>query len=523
LRAARGARQGRRNSGRWLAALVACLGLACDTAGAPPAPGATAQPAASEALQTHVLSRAGYGPNDWSRARIERLGVADYLDEQLRPASISDRAMDARLREYPSLEQAFHDLMEDYPLGSDMQAIPLFDLMRAKLLRSIDGRRQLEQVLVDFFFDHFNVYGPDAITIHAIAPYERQAIRPHVLGRFEDMLLAVARSPAMLYYLDNYLSRREGFVFEGEVQGLNENYARELLELHTLGVDGGYDQQDIIEVARAFTGWTIAPRQIAGADGFFFWPDAHDSGAKSVMGELTIPAGGGIEDGEAVLRFLARHPNTAGFLCGKLVARFVDESPPAATVAACTDAYLASDGHLREAMRAILSSPEFLDTARAGSKVKRPIHFVASMVRATGMKIEDFVVDVVDGEEITLLEALAFTLGTLGEPLYQAHPPTGYPDESGHWANGGALVTRFKLVAQLAYADAPLGVDWGTSGGADAEIADAVGERVLPGGVSDATRSAVIDHLSFLALAPQPVRVREAGSLLLSSPDFMRH
>ena len=145
------------------------------------------------------------------------------------------------------------------------------------------------------------------------------------------------------------------------------------------------------------------------------------------------------------------------------------------------------------------------------------------MVRATGMKIEDFVVDVVDGEEITLLEALAFTLGTLGEPLYQAHPPTGYPDESGHWANGGALVTRFKLVAQLAYADAPLGVDWGTSGGADAEIADAVGERVLPGGVSDATRSAVIDHLSFLALAPQPVRVREAGSLLLSSPDFMRH
>jgi uncharacterized protein (DUF1800 family) len=502
-------------------ALVVCvgLGLACD-------PGGAATPAAAPVdplvLQAHVLSRIGYGPDAWTLARIDSLGVTAYIEEQLDPARIPEPEIDARLADVPALQMSFHDLMETYPLNQPGLRQPVVDLMRLKLLRSILGRRQLEQVLVDFWFDHFNVYGLDALTIHGVIPYERDVIRPGVLGRFEDMLLGVARSPAMLYYLDNFRSSRDGFEFGDEIRGLNENYARELLELHTLGVDGGYDQQDVIEVARAFTGWTIAPRAIAGADGYFFWPDAHDDAEKSLMGDLLLRAGGGETDGEAVIAYLAAHPSTAHFLCSKLVTRFVDENPPDTSVNRCQDTYLASDGDLREVMRSILLSPDFLDPARAGAKVKRPLHWASSLARTTGLDV-DYVLDSAEGEPITPIEALVYYLQLLGEPVYQAHPPTGYPDESLHWASGGSLVTRFGLVSLIAGGDVVLDVDWGATGGGDAALVHAVSQKLLPGGVRASTRDATLAHLSQYPLAPDALRVREAGALLLSSPDFMRH
>ena len=385
--------------------------------------------------------------------------------------------------------------------------------MQAKLLASVYSRRQLEQVLTDFWFDHFNVYGLDGFTNFALIPYERDTIRPHVLGRFEDLLLAVARDPAMLYYLDNYLSSREGFEFDGEIRGLNENYARELLELHTVGVDGGYDQADVIAVARAFTGWTIGSRGIAGADGSFFWGAAHDQDAKSIMGELDIPAFGGEQDGRDVIAYLAQHPSTAGFLCRRLIERFVDEDAPASLVDRCSSTYLSSRGDLRQVMRVLLLSDQFLDTARAGGKVKRPLVFAASLARGCELDLSD--------EQLLL--GLVFYLELLGEPLYQAHPPTGYPDASAHWASGGSLVTRFNLITLLTNADLALGIDWGVSDGSPAEVVDGVARKLLPGGLSSTTRDQAIALVSQLPPAPAAPRVREAAALILSSPDYMRH
>ena len=506
-------------------ACTALLGLACDPAGLAPVVDSPRPTAALDPLQAHVLARTAYGADTWTVARIEALGVDGYLDEQLTPAGIADPEVDAFAAARPTLEMDFHDLLLGYPTGGPTAAIPLINLIEMKLLRSIHTRRQLEQVLVDFWFDHFSVYGADNVTIHDVTPYERDAIRPHVLGRFEDMLRAVARSPAMLYYLDNYLSSREGYVLLGEVRGLNENYARELLELHTVGVDRGYDQNDVIEVARALTGWTIGPPALTGPDGFLFVLDAHDQGAKSIMGQLQIPPGGGEQDGHDVITYLAAHPNTADFLCTKLVARFVDETPPPAAVAACASAYRASGGDLRATTRAVLFSPEFRDTARAGTKVKRPLHFLASLIRALDIDIEGVEVDVPDPQNprVSLLDLLAFFADLLGEPPYLARPPTGFPDESEHWANAGGLITRLQLIYSITFLDGTLGIDWGTVGGTNAEVADAVTRKLMPGGVSEATRGAVLFHLAGWTGFPTDFRAREAAGILLASPDFMMH
>lgn len=471
-------------------------------------------------LENHVLARTGYGADAWSQARIEELGVTAYIDEQLAPATIPDPAIDALLASRPTLALGYEQLVDAYPLDGERAAVPLVELLEMKILRGVHSRRQLEQVLVDFWFDHFNVFAVDAIGLHAVVPYERDAIRPHVLGRFEDMLRAVARSPAMLHALDNDRSTREGFVFMGELRGLNENFARELLELHTVGRDGGFEQQDVVEVARAFSGWTIGPPALAEPGGFLFWSAAHDADAKSLMGGLAIPAGGGREDGDRVITWLATHPRTAHHLCTKLVVRFVDESAPPSPVAACASAFLAGGGDLRAATRAVLNSPEFLDAARAGRKVKRPLQFVASLARASRMPVEG--IDL-PGSSYTLLDLLVHFLDLMGEPLYRAHPPTGFPDDSAHWASAGSFVSRLKLIDGIAAADRVLGIDWGTTGGSDTEIVDAVARRLLPGGIAPPTRLAVLAHLERYAMAPSEVRTREAAVLLLSSPEFMQH
>lgn len=508
-----------------VAAIVAALSLGCEpTAPARSIDAPSASTSAARA-QTHVLARAGYGADAYSSALIDAIGVAAYIDAQLRPSAIPDPEIDAMLAARPALSMTFQELVDAYPLDGDTAALPILQLFEMKILRSVHARRQLEQVLVDFWFDHFNVFGADGIVLHAVIPYERDAIRPHVVGRFEDMLRAVASSPAMLYYLDNYQSTKDGFVFMGERRGLNENYARELLELHTVGVDAGYDQQDVIDVARAFTGWTIGPRQFTDPSGFLFWPAAHDVDEKSLMGELRLAAGGGIEDGEDVITYLARHPRTADFLCTKLVVRFVDEVPPPATVQACATAYLAGDGHLGDATRAILLSPEFLDARHAGAKVKRPIHFVASLLRATGLEVDGASVTIpgTPPRELRMLDVAASFVESMGEPLYLAHPPTGFPDDSGHWASAGGLVTRFKLVEALVALGLLDDVDWSLAAFDNASIVDAVAGRLLPGGVDAPTRAAVLAHLGPYTGFPASLRTREAAALILSSPDFTQH
>jgi uncharacterized protein (DUF1800 family) len=280
------------------------------------------------------------------------------------------------------------------------------DLVEAKLLRAIYSDRQLEEVLTDFWYNHFNVFLDKGADRYMVTTYEREVIRPHVLGHFKDLLLATAQSPAMMFYLDNWQSKANG---KGR-QGLNENYGRELMELHTLGVDGGYTQQDVTEVARCFTGWTIRePRQ--GGD-FEFNEKVHDKGEKHVLG-VTIPAGGGMGDGLKVLDILARHPATANFISKSLAIRFVSDDPPAALVEKMAATFQKTDGDLREVMRTMLHAPEFWDPANFRAKMKSPLEMVASAVRA------------VNGD-VDFAQNLAGQLNQLGEPLYRKLEPTGY-------------------------------------------------------------------------------------------------
>jgi uncharacterized protein (DUF1800 family) len=318
----------------------------------------------------------------------------------------------------------------------------MIELAEQKLLRAIYSEQQLQEVLSDFWFNHFNVdarKGPDRFML---TEYEREAIRPHVLGKFRDLLESTARSPAMLFYLDNWMSAAEpdAGLPPGQTarppnrRGLNENYARELMELHTLGIDVGYTQKDVIEVARAFTGWTIDNPRLGG--GFRFQPRLHDGGEKIVLGHR-IKAGGGISDGEQVLDILAEHPSTARFIATGLVRRFVSDHPPASLVNRAAGRFRSTHGDLREVMRTILTSPDFMSAASYGAKIKTPYEFVVSALRATAADVRD-------------ARPLVRALQQLGMPLYQCQPPTGYQDSADAWMNTGALVNRMNFAVALA-------------------------------------------------------------------------
>ena len=282
-------------------------------------------------------------------------------------------------------------------------------MQSAKLARAVVSERQLDEVMVDFWENHFSVYSGKGQTRLFLASYDRDVIRPHALGRFRDLLEAVAKSPAMLFFLDNWESaadslhptlaaarqpargrfagirrpaigrfppRPAGAAAPKRARGLNENYARELMELHTLGVDGGYSQKDVIEVARALTGWTMNPR-----DGeFVFRPEMHDAGQKVVLGR-TLAAGRGIEDGEDVLDIVARHPSTARFITRKLVRHFVSDSAPPALVDQCASVFTKTDGNIRETLRCIVTSPAFFSRSASRPTVKSTFEVVASAMR----------------------------------------------------------------------------------------------------------------------------------------------
>jgi uncharacterized protein (DUF1800 family) len=322
--------------------------------------------------------------------------------------------------------------------------LPLRELQQAKLLRAVFSERQLQEVMVDFWFNHFNVFGQKDAARWLLTSYERDAIRPHALGKFKELLLATAQSPAMLLYLDNFMSQVEPpappprFDADGNPApqprrpGLNENYARELMELHTLGVDGGYTQEDVIAVARCFTGWTIGPR---GNMGFVFRPRTHDKGEKVLIGQRIAP-GGGIEDGLRVLDLLAKHPSTARFISRKLCQRFVADEPPESLVDRIAARFTETGGDLREVVRAILTSPEFYSPRSYRNKIKSPLELVASAIRATGAST--------DGAQ-PLIQAVA----RMGEPLYLCQPPTGYSEDSSRWMSNATLLERMNFAVAL--------------------------------------------------------------------------
>ncbi|HEV2763728.1 MAG TPA: DUF1800 domain-containing protein, partial [Pyrinomonadaceae bacterium] len=443
------------------------------------------------------------------------------------------------------------------------------ELQASRILRAVYSERQLQEVLVDFWSNHFNVFAGKGADRWLLTSFDRDAIRPHALGKFRDLLGATAKSPAMLFYLDNYQSvspdargprRRElrrmydmmtpeaqGEVRErmgrrranradnpnrarrrqqqqdgqmetagemsaqqqqrqrlgqGRRRGINENYARELMELHTLGVEGGYTQRDVQEVARAFTGWTILdPRGRAtgeNAGQFVFNPRLHDDGEKVVLGQK-IPAGGGQRDGEIVLDILARHPSTAKFIATKLARRFVSDDPSPALVARVASAYTKSDGDIRETLRALFASPEFNSQEARRAKIKTPFEFAVSAVRALG-------------GETNGGPAFHQWVARMGEPLYMYQAPTGYPDKAEHWVNTGALLERLNFSLALAANRIPgtrvdLARFAGDAAGASdrARTVDQFLRQFLHSDVSPKTREVLLKQLS------QPAATNAAG------------
>ena len=557
--------------------LAALAGTACSSAPAPrpapattvaaPAPRATsslslpASPLTEDQQILHALNRLGYGPRPGDLERVRRMGVAAYIEQQLSPRSIADPAVEGALaghrvlglstvelvREYPQPtpqarqrmaqgEMSRQDMMEMYP-PERRPVVITTQMQAARITRAVVSERQLEEVLVDFWFNHFNVYAQKGAVRWMLPAYEREAIRPYVLGRFRDLVLATARHPAMLFYLDNWLSTRADLVVPGNGpnggrrMGLNENYARELMELHTLGVDGGYTQQDVIEVARYFTGWTIDRPQQGGAS--LFRPQAHDRGPKRALGQV-IPAGGGPQDGERVIDLLARHPSTARFIATKLARRFVSDEPPATLVERAAATFQATDGNIRAVLVTIVTSPEFWSAEAYRVKIKTPLEVVASAVRTLDGRIAPAGTgpDALTGGGV----ALAREVAKLGEPLYEAQPPTGYPDRAESWVNTGALLGRMNFALGLAHNRLRgARVDLGPFlGGADrsqpAQVLDRLLVVVLHGEATPRTRAVLASQLESSEITrttaydrvPKDTDVEKLTALVLGSPEFQR-
>lgn len=419
------------------------------------------------------------------------------------------------------------------------------ELAQAKLFRAIYSERQLEEVMTDFWFNHFNVFigkGPDRYMVTA---YERDVIRPHALGKFKDLLLATAKSPAMLFYLDNWQSvgpnsdlakygpggarmRRGSYarfprpqnpnVKKNRPSGLNENYAREIMELHTLGVDGGYTQKDVTELAKVLTGWSIEQPQRGG--GFRFNGRAHEPGTKEVLGHKINEHGE--DEGTEMLEVLSRHPSTARFVSRKLAMRFVSDNPPQSLVDRMAGTFLKKDGDIREVLRTMFKSPEFWTDDAYRAKVKTPLEFVASAARASGTDVQNAL-------------PLVQMLNKMGMPLYGMQPPTGYSMKADAWVNSSALLNRMNFALALGSGRLP-----GTSldqqqllQGANppdaAAALSALENEILAGDVSAQTHSVMLKQLSDPQVSQRklddtgrPPNLGAIAGLIMGSPEFQR-
>ncbi len=605
---------------------------------------------ADEAI-LHALNRLAYGPRPGDVERVRQMGLAKWIEQQLNPNSVDDRALDARLSDYPTLRMSTAKLIDEYPQpkqvekqaekqvqaqarqeqrrsdaaaviekdtqngqgrqansevpaatpvsapqlaadnpnapapmkqqtqgnaatngagrrdllgGGDPNNVPraiaddskrpqrvVAELSMAKVTRAIYSERQLQQVMNDFWFNHFNVFAGKGEDRYYLTSYERDVIQPHAFGKFKDLLTATAKSPAMLFYLDNFLSadpraaERQAMLravrqrarygrFGGprpprpaanpqaaakkNERGLNENYGRELMELHTLGVDGGYTQKDVTEVARCFTGWTIEkPRQFAD---FKFDEKLHDPDAKIVLGKKI--SAGGMKDGEQVIDLLVHHPSTAKFISIKLARRFVSDNPPPALVNRMAQTFQSSDGDIKAVLHTMIWSPEFWSRESYRAKIKTPVELVVSAVRALGTDVDTPM-------------PLVQWVGRIGEPLYQCQPPTGYSDKADAWVNTGALLNRLNYSLALAGnkmrgARTDVASLLGVESSADPKSALDRAVRVFLGGQAGATTVETLqkqlDNPQVLqAKLDDPRKQVDLGvvaGLVLGAPEFQR-
>jgi len=513
---------------------------------APFARGQSPVPSAQDSA-LHALNRLAYGPRPGDVERVARAGVMHWIDLQLAPERIADDGVAARERSYKILDYDPAELAADFAeavrqrremrreliesgdtgrgrsrkgAGAPMQEFRKLggELQALAVMRAVMSERQLYEVMVDFWTNHFNVFVGKGADRFLTPTYIERTIRPHALGRFEDLLVATAQSPAMLFYLDNVQSVAPGSVppfarFAGQSggrrlgTGINENYARELLELHTLGVDGGYTQDDVINVARIFTGWGMALPRRGAAFAFHDW--AHDRGVKQVLGVKY--SGGGMDEGIRLLKALARNPATIHNVSRKLCARFVADDPPDGCVDAAAAAWARSNGDIRAVLRAIFTSPDFWAPSAFQAKVKTPLEFVVSAVRAAGGEPDE-------------TPRLAQVVARLGQPLYLQTAPTGYAETEAHWVNSGALLARMNAAVALAAGRLPgvrVDLDGVVPATADRDaLVDGVNARALGGAMSGRSRTVIREQLADVG-NPATARALAVG-LALGGPEFQR-
>jgi uncharacterized protein (DUF1800 family) len=422
------------------------------------APAVHAAPLLPEQQAVHVLNRLAFGPRPGDVERVQRMGVQAYIDEQLHPEAIPlPPELTARLDALETTRRSAGGALRDYlELRRDVrneeegakqrrrieQGRAAREEAEARLLRAIDSPRQLEEVMVDFWFNHFNVYAGKNIDRALVSSYERDAIRPYALASFRTLLGATAKHPAMLYYLDNVASSAPKADAKGKARGLNENYARELMELHTLGVDGGYTQRDVTELARMLTGWTFDQRRLARmGESFRFDAGRHDKGGKTWLGREIAP--NGQDEGELALDVLAMHPATARHVSFQLAQYFVSDAPPPALVERMARTWQDSRGDIRAVLKTLFSSSEFMDSSAAGAKFKTPYQFVVSSARAVEAPLAN-------------VAPLANTMSQLGMPLYGCQTPDGYKNTQAAWLNPDALTRRIAFATALAQGRLPL-------------------------------------------------------------------
>jgi len=590
----------------------------------------------------HALNRLAFGPRPGDVENVQKLGLSNWINAQLNPQNIDDSAVDKKLSIFKNLQMATPDLILSYTfdrtnverkLRDDQSGkvpltqvqrerllaiqqetqqkgiapgttdVALGELINAKLLRAVESNRQLQEVLVDFWANHFNLDAKKGPVSVLLINDERDVIRPHVLGKFRDLLEASAKSPAMLEYLDNASSKRNpdqpamprpgqqrrkqdakprnkrpalqktsyavsslrspfqliaddggGMMMMPDASGampdyvkhpaqqgakgkggLNENYGRELMELHTLGVEGGYSQEDVINVARCFTGWTYDRK----TGEFVFRAALHDNGTKTVLGHVIAP-GGGIKDGETVLDILASSPATAHHLSYELCQRLVADKPPAALVDRVAGVWRQTDGDLKAVVRAIVTSAEFNSPDTYRAKIKSPFEYVVSSVRALGGKMvypddpkafrkmmaNDGLTSARQNNRRSRASftTLAQQIALIGQPLFSYQPPTGYSEVSEDWVSTGALVARLNYAMDLANGNvenviaSPSSLLVNVSEEDKAGIQQHLIDGILQVPVSAATKSTLMRETSSGVLVDR----RKLTALIIGSPEFQR-
>src|SRR5438552_3738409 len=494
----------------------------------------------------HALNRLAYGPRPGEVPRVAAEGVMRWIDRQLSVDGIDDHGLAERERQFQVLEYDRGDLAAMYTAAQrerrerKLAAAP--DTMADKdaaspiaqrgrrlagefadlaVVRAALSERQLYEIMVDFWTNHFNVYFAKGADRFLTPDYIEHTIRPRAMGKFADLLIATAKSPAMLFYLDNWESvapgtsppfprsarRRGGQGVRPMPKGINENYARELLELHTLGVDGGYTQQDVIDVARIFTGWSIERPQQGGDFEFHDW--AHDRGEKLVLG-VWFEGGHDMDEGIRLLKLLANHPATMHHVSRKLCQRFVNDDPPDGCVDDAVAAWKHSSGDMGEVLRAIFHGPDFWAAANVRAKVKTPLEFVVSAARAVAA-------------EPDTSPRLAQVVARLGEPLYLHVAPDGYPEREAAWVNSGALLDRMNAAVALAAGKLPgvtVVLDSIVSAGDAEQLIGVVNEKILGGTMSENTKQVLRRELAGVG-DPAQARALAVG-LAIGGPEFQR-